>query len=143
MKNGIYGFNGEYRWLSNFYQLQYPIEMFGTSFPTTEHLYQAFKCKNMDDILYIAQLTAGQAKRVGKLVEQDPLFQELKLEIMYKILRLKFNQPKFKTLLLNTADCYIEETNNWGDIFFGRCDGIGENHLGKIIMRIRDELNGK
>lgn len=141
MNDGIYGFDGEYRWLSNFYQLQYPIEIFDTKFYTTENLYQAFKCKHMDDILYIAQLSPGQAKRIGKKVEICPFFLETKLDVMTSILRLKFNQPKFKELLLATGDCYIEETNNWGDIFFGVCNGIGENHLGKIIMLIRDELN--
>ena len=32
------------------------------------------------------------------------------------------------------------EGNEWGDTFWGTCDGIGENHLGKILMRIRNEM---
>lgn len=30
------------------------------------------------------------------------------------------------------------EENNWGDKFWGTVNGVGENHLGKILMRIRD-----
>ena len=40
----IYGFFNEYRWLSNFYPLQEPIDIYGCLFKTTENLYQAFKC---------------------------------------------------------------------------------------------------
>ena len=26
-----------------------------------------------------------------------------------------------------------------GDKFYGMCDGEGENHLGKILMKVRDD----
>lgn len=140
MASSILGFKDEYDWLSNFYTLQYPIEYEGLKFVSTEHMYQAMKCANFSDMQYISRITAGQAKRVGKRVEQDPLFEPNKIQIMDHILRIKFNQPKFKALLLSTGDCYIEETNTWDDIFWGVCNGIGENNLGKLIMAIRDDL---
>ena len=59
---------------------------------------------------------------------------------MEHFLTLKFSIPKFKKLLLATGDRYIEETNTWGDTFWGVCNGKGENNLGKIIMKIRDTL---
>ena len=34
----------------------------------------------------------------------------------------------------------IVEGNTWGDVFWGVCNGIGENHLGNILMDVRDEI---
>jgi predicted NAD-dependent protein-ADP-ribosyltransferase YbiA (DUF1768 family) len=42
--------------------------------------------------------------------------------------------------LLATGDTYLEETNTWGDIWFGVCNGIGKNYLGKMLMEIREAL---
>lgn len=38
---------------------------------------------------------------------------------------------------MSTTDPIIE-VNNWGDTYWGVCNGIGDNHLGKILMKIRD-----
>lgn len=140
MNDPILGFSGEYRWLSNFYTLQWPIVYIDMEFHTTENAYQAMKCKHHDDMKFIAELTPAQAKRAGRQVEIDPAFEENKIEIMKSILSIKFDQPKFKALLVATGDRYIEETNTWNDIFWGVCNGIGENNLGKIIMNIRDGI---
>jgi predicted NAD-dependent protein-ADP-ribosyltransferase YbiA (DUF1768 family) len=32
------------------------------------------------------------------------------------------------------------EGNWWGDTYWGVCNGVGENHLGKLLMKIRDYL---
>jgi predicted NAD-dependent protein-ADP-ribosyltransferase YbiA (DUF1768 family) len=53
---------------------------------------------------------------------------------------LKYEQPTLRNLLIETGDAYIEECNSWNDIFFGVCNGIGENYLGKIIMKIRKHI---
>jgi predicted NAD-dependent protein-ADP-ribosyltransferase YbiA (DUF1768 family) len=33
--------------------------------------------------------------------------------------------------------------NYWNDKFWGICKGVGENHLGKILMQIRDEIKSE
>jgi len=33
----------------------------------------------------------------------------------------------------------LVEGNDWGDTYWGQCKGRGQNHLGKLIMRIRAE----
>ncbi len=50
------------------------------------------------------------------------------------------NSPALKEMLLATGDAELEEGNHWGDCFWGVCAGIGQNHLGKILMRLRDKL---
>ncbi len=42
--------------------------------------------------------------------------------------------------LLATGDAELVEGNNWGDRFWGICRGEGRNELGKILMKVRDEL---
>jgi predicted NAD-dependent protein-ADP-ribosyltransferase YbiA (DUF1768 family) len=59
---------------------------------------------------------------------------------MEDLLRQKFQNPYLKNKLLATGNAEIEETNSWGDVFWGICKGVGENHLGKILMKIRSEL---
>jgi predicted NAD-dependent protein-ADP-ribosyltransferase YbiA (DUF1768 family) len=49
--------------------------------------------------------------------------------------------PKLRELLIATGDEEIREGNTWGDTYWGICHGIGFNHLGEIIMKIRTELN--
>jgi predicted NAD-dependent protein-ADP-ribosyltransferase YbiA (DUF1768 family) len=53
----------------------------------------------------------------------------------------KFSRnPELRVKLLNTGDLQLVEGNYWGDTFWGVCNGKGENHLGKILMRVRKEL---
>ena len=43
-------------------------------------------------------------------------------------------------LLLSTGNAELIEGNWWNDTFWGICRGKGENHLGKILMNIRNQL---
>lgn len=61
---------------------------------------------------------------------------------MENCLRQKFKQEPFKSKLLATGNIIIQEGNRWNDKFWGIClkTNQGENHLGKMIMKIREEL---
>lgn len=63
-----------------------------------------------------------------------------RVEVMNTILFEKFKNPELRRMLLSTSDKYIEETNWWGDTYWGVCNGVGENMLGKIIMNLREYL---
>ena len=41
--------------------------------------------------------------------------------------------------LINTGDAILIEGNTWGDTYWGVCDGVGENRLGKLLMEVREE----
>jgi predicted NAD-dependent protein-ADP-ribosyltransferase YbiA (DUF1768 family) len=59
-------FNGDFRWLSNFYPI--PIEYEGEVFPTLEHAYQWAKLVRPEDRRLVQlQRTPGQAKRLSVL----------------------------------------------------------------------------
>lgn len=65
---------------------------------------------------------------------------------MESIVRAKFSQhPDLAEKLVSTGDMHLEEGNWWGDVFWGvdKKTGEGENHLGIILMRLRDELRKK
>lgn len=142
MSSVIAGFKGKYRWLSNFERCE--ILYKGILYGSTEAAYQAQKLspdKNGIKVRHIfSKLDAREAKALGRVVQIREDWDDVKLQVMEDVCRIKFNLPKFKQLLLTTKDAEIVESNWWGDTFWGVCNGVGENHLGEIIMDIREEI---
>lgn len=135
----IDSFSGEYRYLSNFCPAF--IQWMGQWYPSTEHAYQAAKTLDADDREAIAKLaTAGEAKKAGHRLQLREDWEEVKLGIMEEILRIKFADPVFGNRLKATEPAELIEGNYWGDRFWGVCEGKGENHLGKLLMKIRADL---
>lgn len=143
----VNGFFGEYRFLSNFYPCE--IEYEGLKYNSVEHAYQAAK----SDLAWERKalsctpgsgkkvMSAKEAKIFGKKVSMRHNWDNVKLSVMEELCRQKFtNHEDLKAKLLATDDQYLEETNYWGDRFYGVCGGSGQNHLGKIHMKIRKEL---
>lgn len=132
-------FKGKYRFLSNFYPCK--VKLFELTFPTVEHAFQAAKTTDpVDRETILSQSTPSDAKRVGRAVELRPDWEKVKQWYMLFLLRQKFTKPTFQKDLLETGDEHIVEINNWGDCYWGMCDGIGENWLGRLLMQVRDEL---
>ena len=129
---------GEYRFLSNFWSCF--IRYNGILYPSVENAYQATKCANPNDKVRFVNIKASQAKQLGKVIEMRYDWDRVKLDIMLELVRLKFRDTQLKLLLLRTGDEEIQEGNWWGDTFWGTVNGKGENHLGKILMRVRSEL---
>lgn len=137
----IAGFSGKYRWLSNFCRAE--INWDGDKYASVEHAYQAAKCKNLTDRkLFQAEITPGQAKKLSRSMVIREDWDVVKKSIMLRLVRNKFmTHANLAEKLLDTGDSHIEETNSWGDRYWGICDGVGENHLGRILMKVRSELN--
>lgn len=127
--------------LSNFYPAE--VEYEGMMYPTSEHAYQAAKTLDIYQRHNVAmQKTPALAKRYGKAVSMRPDWDDVKLDVMEDILYDKFcRHPKLTEMLLATEDAELVEGNTWGDKFWGVCDGEGENHLGKLLMSVRECLN--
>lgn len=132
-------FEGPFAFLSNFF----PAPVFG--YPTVEHAYQASKTLDKEERGKIrAAATAAIAKRLGKTVTLRGGWEELKLPYMEVLVREKFTRhPELGKRLLATGKEELVEGNWWGDTFWGVSQGKGENHLGKILMQIRAELEGQ
>lgn len=131
-------FKGKYRWLSNFTRCEVQLE--GQIYPSTEAAYQASKTLLQKERMWFINVKPGKAKRLGKKVTLRADWKEVKLSVMEDLNKQKYNKEPFRTLLLATGIRTIQEGNTWGDTFWGICKGKGHNHLGKIIMKIREDL---
>ncbi|WP_372395273.1 NADAR family protein (plasmid) [Azospirillum sp. HJ39] len=138
----ITSFHGQYRFLSNFEPAR--ISVGGIAYPTVEHAYQAMKTLDVAERRKIALLSSpGSAKKAGKWLPMRPDWDGVKIPVMTFLVMEKFwSHQHFAEALLATGDAELVEGNTWGDTFWGRCRGVGENHLGKILMHVRDQLIG-
>lgn len=111
-------------------------------YPSVEHAYQAAKTEDVKERKYFEKCTAREAKEHGPKVTLRGNWEEIKLNVMEHLVRQKFfRHQELRDLLLETASDEIIEGNTWGDCYWGECPiGEGENHLGKIIMKIRSEI---
>ena len=136
----IAGFTGEYAFLSNFYPATI-VHDDGVTYPTAEHAYQAQKTTNPTTKQKIASLPyPGAAKRYGAKL---PLTEEWSWErytVMDRVLMLKFQDPVLQKRLLDTENARLVETNFWGDVYWGVCNGTGANVLGTLLMSIRARM---
>lgn len=140
MKLIIDKFDGEYAFLSNFYEA--PVVWEGITYPSTEHAFQAAKVINPVTRMEIAAApTPGIAKRMGRKVNLRHDWEQVKFDIMLDIVMAKFRQHKdLAEALVNTGDAELIEGNTWNDTTWGVCNGIGANQLGNILMIVRAQL---
>ena len=136
-------FEGQYEFLSNFFPSV--IEYGGIQYPTVEHAFQAAKSLSEEEQAAISiAKTPGIAKRLGRKVVLRPDWEEVKIEVMRQCLAKKFEHPDLCAKLLATGDEELIEGNHWHDNFWGscsceKCGGNGQNQLGKLLMKIRNE----
>lgn len=136
-------FSGQYRFLSNFYPC--PVVHDGHWFTSAEHAYQAAKTLDLEEKKrIIAAATPGQAKRRGHSVTLRSDWEDVKWKIMYDIVMAKFSKnDNLRRKLLQTGSALLVEENTWNDKYWGVSNGVGANHLGQILMRVRQQLRGK
>jgi N-glycosidase YbiA len=129
-------FRGEHRFLSNFYRCFVPYE--GITYPSVEHAYQAAKTLDPVTREQIARCGApGVAKAMGRTVELRGDWDQIKVNVMEELLRIKFADPMLRGLLVKTGTAELVEGNTWRDTFWGVFAGRGRNELGKALMRVR------
>lgn len=139
----IDNFTGDYAFLSNFYPVSVKLmDSYPYSFCSVEHAYQAAKTYDWAERDHFRKidLTAGQAKKLGRQVTMRNDWEKVKLIVMGHLIWQKFDQPDLRDKLLSTGYVDLIEENWWGDKFWGVCDGEGLNHLGKLIMKKRAQL---
>lgn len=140
MTQGIYGFYGKYRFLSNFWMCSVPYK--GLVYKSSEHAFQAAKMLNKCDMYGVMYTdTPGQAKRYGRTHAIRPSWNSMRIPVMHHIVFIKFAANRvLADKLLDTGNLYLEETNKHRDNFWGVYKGRGQNHLGKILMDVRMRL---
>jgi len=134
----ITSFRDRFGFLSNMYPCT--VEYRGLTYPSAENAFQAQKCIDPKDRERFTKCSPGESRKIGRRVILRPDWHEVRLPIMREILRSKFSDPKLRSLLVSTGNKELIETNAWKDTFWGVYQGVGENHLGKLLMEIRREI---
>ena len=140
-------FQGQYRFLSNFYVGE-PLYANGMRFQTSEHLYQAFKSTIREEVLQVLNApTPGAAKRMGANLTLRDDWDKIKDRAMEICIGLKFTaNPDLTRQLLATGNEFLVEGNSWHDNYWGacvcqKCQGLDQhNKLGYTLMRYRDSV---
>ena len=136
----ISSFVGTNRFLSNFYPSAVIYNSY--SYRTVEHAYQASKSLDPEVQKQIRMaFSPFDAKRMGRKLSPRPDFfiGDFRVRVMRSLLRQKFGTEPLRGWLANTRGCHLIEGNTWGDVYWGQCHGKGENHLGRLLMEIREE----
>jgi N-glycosidase YbiA len=140
----INAFQGEYRFLSNFWPCYLVYN--NLLYPTVEHAYQAAKVESAEVKTMIKDChTPAEAKDYLEIHTIKPGLDwtvDKKLLVMEQLLMIKFGgkEPFLTRSLLATEDATLIEGNTWNDNFWGVCDNTGENNLGRLLMKVREEL---
>lgn len=135
-------FRGKYGFLSNFWRC--PVILDGCTYPSAENAYQALKCVHNADRKLFQDPTCfpSKAKRLGRKVQIREDWDSIRLEAMRMVIEAKFyHNQDLAQKLMDTGNAELVEGNTWNGTFWGECQSIGENHLGKILMEVREYLN--
>lgn len=134
----ISSFSGDYRFLSNFYYSIITVN--GMTFQSVEHAFQSWKMTNLKDALHVAaQISPADAKKEARKLQRREDWDLIKRDVMYECCKVKFAQDPLRSKLIETSGRELIEGNTWKDTYWGVYNGRGENWLGIILMRIRDE----
>ena len=141
MDKPIMKFRNNERFLSNFF-----VEPDGT---TVEQDFQAEKTFDLQERVEILIADGpAEAKRLGQKCTLREDWPEVRIGIMRHLVLRKFlDHRELAVALFQTGDAELVEGNTWHDNLWGdcscdSCEGkVGENHLGHILMEIRDLIN--
>ncbi len=134
-------FRRKYDFLSNFYPA--PLLFEGQRYLNSEAAFQAQKCADAADRARFATLSPDEAKRLGETVALRADWDDIRLDVMYRVLQAKFCQnPQLALYLAETGAALLQEGNPWHDTFWGvdLKTGEGQNNLGLLLMRLRAEF---
>jgi len=122
------------------------VEYKNKKYPTSEHLFQAYKfLKNRPEVAEDVRRasTARAAFDMAHQHQQDVRADwcDVNIRKMDKVLSLKFQQhPDLREELLSTGNACLVENSPYDRFWGNGPDRKGANELGKALMRLRDQL---
>lgn len=140
---GAYFYSHPYYWADNFSAFQ--IHHGGLLWATVEHAYQAAKFRDESVVARIWRTySPHEAKQLGNAGQYQrlkrPDWDEVKLGIMEELLRIKLRHHAYVTKKLRQTSRIIIVEDSHRDAYWGRgADWTGENWLGQLWMKIRDD----
>lgn len=145
MDNPINFMNDRFHDLSPF--SAHRIEIWGETFPTVEHAYQASRILHGPEREAIKQAPSPlDAWREGQKQKNNPRLSVPNFDkhaVMEELFRAKMKQhPDIIKILKESGDRELLKIHP-NDYYWGTGkDGSGENRMGKLWMKLRDELHG-
>lgn len=133
-------FKGEHEYLSNRLNCSFVWE--GLSYDNAESAFQSSKCADKSERKVFCNYSADKAALKGRNLVPPSGWETARLEIMESVLKAKFEQnPNLMKRLVETGNTLLLNGNNKREMFWGvdLYSWQGENHLGKILMTIRDK----
>jgi len=138
----IDSFSNKNFFLSNFFPCEVVFD--GILYGSAESAFQSAKVKDIESRKFFVTLSPSKSKKLGRKVELREDWENIKDDVMFRIVHDKFNRNEnLKELLLETGEQRLVEGNYWNDTYWGVCNGVGENKLGKILMMVRHEIRYK
>lgn len=133
----IPAFCNDKAFLSNMFLIRMIVN--GIEYSCLEAAFQSFKTTDLEERKRFSGISGKEAKALGRRIKLRKDWESWKEDCMLQLLRIKFSDPDMAKAL-----CAIEgpivETNTWGDTYWGVCNGVGKNRLGKLLEQVRTEL---
>lgn len=127
------GFNGDNYFLNTMYPVS--IKLGSYTFRSAESAFQAYKCRNGSTKRELEKLNGYDARKLGKKIMLRSDWSDRKLKAMWIVQCAKFAQhPDLYKKLCETHD--FNNANEYGDRFWGTCNGDGANILGMMLELI-------
>ena len=128
--------------LSNFYPAPFIVD--GNLYKTSEHYYQSKKFLDKRDEQAIIDCpgpwsAAEQGRSPSRVLRED--WESIKDSMMMEAIRHKFSQnPGLKNKLMDTQDAELIEHSKSDKYWADGGDGSGQNKLGQLLMKLREEF---
>lgn len=137
----FYTKNDPFYELSNF--SPFGFECDGVYWPTVEHFFQAQKFLDPAHRERIRRASSPRDARALGQSRATPIradWEAVREDVMYRALRLKFQRPELQALLLGTVGRPLVEASPFDHFWGAGQDGSGQNRLGHLLERLRQEL---
>jgi ribA/ribD-fused uncharacterized protein len=137
----FYTKNDPFYELSNF--APFGFECDGVYWPTVEHFFQAQKFLDPEHRERIRRASSPRDARALGQSRAIPIradWEAAREDVMYQALRLKFRRPQLTALLLGTMGRPLVEASPFDHFWGAGQDGSGQNRLGQLLERLRQDL---
>lgn len=138
----ITSFSGDFAFLSIYYPCE--IEYEGMLFSSALHAFCAARTPDLDDKRKFTSnaepiLVAAKAEALSKTLPMRKDWMEIRNQVLDEVQTLKFSSYKLSQRLLSTEQRLLSDDHS-RDRYLGHCHGKGDNQLGKVLMRLREEI---
>lgn len=137
----FYTKNDPFYELSNF--APFGFECDSVYWPTVEHFFQAQKFLDPEHRERIRRASSPRDARALGQSRAIPIradWEAVREDVMYQALRLKFRRLELQALLLSTGTRPLIEASPFDHFWGAGQDGSGQNRLGLLLERLRQEL---